>query len=506
MKITLSLRFLGFIVLFLLLNCYFLVRSSFAIDLRLHGQWKVLFEYGENASFAGGGSRGQGYGLNSEDRFKPWQGLKLSLDATLDAVTANLLLEIKEQAWGKAAQGAAIGADGNQLGIKAAYLDWQAKNQPWQLRLGLQNFALPSTTAGSQILDDFLPGLSLGYHKDQFDLTLFWARPYNDSSEYRHNYLDNVDLFALVGKWQNEKLQLSPWAMYALIAPYSFIKNNAQSTQSANSLSQKDFWGGIYNTHLQAGLLPASGSLKNTSSQYSNALWLGLTGKYEINQDWSLAFDANFGYLAQPNNQSADRWGYLGSILLEYQGEWMKPGFFAWYGSGDDSKRKNGSERMPYLSTYEAVNKFSPYAFNGNPILGRDSVIGNSFAGTWGVGIKLDQIAVVEDILQRLSISYIRGTNDLLMGKQLKALGYSANSGSNGVLGMDNLYLTYADYALEFSLCNMTKVFENFTVYLQAAYTALWLDKPVWGGSPLNGFNSKTHDAWNISFGYVFDF
>ena len=72
------------------------------------------------------------------------------------------------------------------------------------------------------------------------------------------------------------------------------------------------------------------------------------------------------------------------------------------------------------------------------------------------------------------------------------------------------MYLTTGDTALEVGLTNTYKMYDNFTVMLDAAYVALWLDDSTstWGKNPgrsaLGG--DGVYDAWNVNLSFVYSF
>ena len=75
----------------------------------------------------------------------------------------------------------------------------------------------------------------------------------------------------------------------------------------------------------------------------------------------------------------------------------------------------------------------------------------------------------------------------------------------------DPIYLTTEDYALEIGLTNTYKMYDNFTIMLDAAYIAMWLDdsRSTWGKNPMSGFTGRdggTYDAWNVNLSFVYSF
>lgn len=80
------------------------------------------------------------------------------------------------------------------------------------------------------------------------------------------------------------------------------------------------------------------------------------------------------------------------------------------------------------------------------------------------------------------------------------------NNYGNSMLGMENLYMTRKDYALEMGLVSNYKIYENLSFGVDLSYMALWLDKDVWGQSRMNGKDDTVADAWNISMVFIYEF
>ena len=108
---------------------------------------------------------------------------------------------------------------------------------------------------------------------------------------------------------------------------------------------------------------------------YGSAVWAGLTGEVTTLDPFRIAWDINYGSASYEDSR-ANRAGYLASLLFEYKLDWAIPGLYGWYASGDDDNPANGSERMPSLSVNNNDNGFSNFAFNGNPYIAREGVLG----------------------------------------------------------------------------------------------------------------------------------
>ena len=485
-----------------------------AIDFKAKGQWIMDFNYGMHGNF-GDSKAATNSGFkrngNQEDEFEAMQRVRLQLDAVAsEALSGTVFFEMGDQFWGKGdskSDGGALGADGKVVELKRAYIDWMVPQTDLKVRMGIQGLALPSfTTNASQIFDDDVAAVSLNYQfNENVGLTAFWARPYNDNGGYKSqwsgkdydNYMDNMDMFAVLLPLSFDGVKVTPWVMYAAMGPgmfnYDKKPGNAWGRASAGMIS--GFKGTDWN------------------DSYGNAFWAGVTGEVTYWDPFRIAWDVNYGS-ASYEDEKMNREGWLASLLLEYKLDWGTPGLYGWYGSGDDSNPRNGSERMPVVSA-NGNNGFSNFAFNGNPYIAREGVLGTNMTGTWGIGARLKDVSFVEDLKHTLRVNFMGGTNAPKMAKYMQD-GYHAGEkrgveSINAATAYDPIYLTTEDYALEIGLTNTYKMYDNFTVMLDAAYVALWLDdsRSTWGKNPMRGFSGKdggVYDAWNVNLSFVYSF
>ena len=482
--------------------------GAHAVDFRVKGVWIAMLEYGDGGSFVRKDREGknvQGWGRWGEDRFEAKNRVRLQLDAAVsDALSGSVYFEIGGATWGRARSGGALGADGQIVKIKHSYLDWNLPGTGLKARMGLQRIFLPDfVTDASQVFDADVAGISVAAPlTEHLSLTAFWARAFNDNwaapDGGQSGWLDNADFFGLLLPVTYEDIRLTPWALLGTIGKNAFRHGNGRF-YSRNSE-------GSYGIGLSPSAYRFDG--RESSLAHATAFWAGLTGEITAARPLRLAWSAAWGSVAT-GDAALDRHGWYASALAEYALDWGTPGIYGWYASGDDDDRGNGSERMPYLSVANVHNAWSHYAFNGNEYISREGAVGNGMTGTWGVGLQLRDVNVIEDLYQTFRVNLIGGTNDPGMAKWLSSQGLAANSGAlSGTVGMDGLYLTRQDYALEWGLTSTTKVTENFTVALDVAYVALWLDhdSSVWGNSRMNGRNDEVRDAWNFSLSYMYSF
>ena len=480
-----------------------------AIDFKAKGQWIMSFDYGMHGNFGESKAKNNS-GFENEDEFEARQRVRLQLDAVAsEALSGTVFFEIGDQVWGQDSTGGALGADKSVVELKRAYIDWMVPQTDLKVRMGIQGLALPSfTTNASQIIDDDVAAVTLNYQfNENVGLTAVWARPFNDnwnSASERWdattddaNYHDNVDMFALMVPLTFDGVKVTPWVMYAAMGPGmfdNFDKEPGNAWGRASAGMQSGFKGTDWN------------------DSYGNAFWAGVTGEVTYWDPFRIAWDVNYGS-ASYEDQKMNREGWLASLLLEYKLDWGTPGLYGWYSTGDDNNPRNGSERMPVVSA-NGNNQFSNFAFNGNPYIAREGILGSTMVGTWGIGARLKDVSFLEDLKHTLRVNFMGGTNAPKMAKYVGDYAPFEKRGvqavAEGGFSYDPMYLTTEDYALEIGLTNTYKMYDNFTVMLDAAYVALWLDDSTstWGKNPgrsaLGG--DGVYDAWNVNLSFVYSF
>ncbi|MBQ9405952.1 MAG: outer membrane homotrimeric porin, partial [Desulfovibrio sp.] len=381
-------------------------------------------------------------------------------------------------------------------------------------------------TTGSNVFNDDVAGVTLSYQfTENVGATFFWARPWNDNfagyedrngnqTDRRQNYVDNVDAFGLLVPFTFDGVKVTPWVMYSMIGPnawrdHSYGGNNRQYYANVTGVSRN--WAG-------AGMLPVGGAIHKdgtpstkTLKHYGSAIWAGLTGELTMFDPLRIAWDFNYGSV-QYSESRMNRAGWLASLLVEYKLDWGIPGIYGWYASGDDGNPANGSERMPSLSVNNNNNGFSNFAYNGNPYIAREAILGYDMSGTWGIGARLKDMSFLEDLKHTFRVNLIGGTNSTTMtrylGRNDDFQDYRNGANAGPAVGMQPLYMTTNDYAMEIGLTNTYKMYENFTVMLDMAYLATWMDhsRKVWGNTRFNGDDDTVKDPWNINLSFVYSF
>lgn len=464
-----------------------------AIDFNAKGQW--IFGFGAtDTNFMLKTPAGK---KNSSDVFQAQQRVRLQMDAVAsEALSGTVFFEIGEQVWGRADQGAALGADGTVVEVKRAYLDWAVPNTDLKFRMGLQGVTLPNVAGGSSILDDDVAGITASYKfNENVALTALWARPYNDNhlagvNKNPANFLDNTDLFALMLPVAMDGFKVTPWVMYGATGKNSY---SAMGTAGKASPAMYNglFPGNFVATNSIAGL--------RNKAAYGDVIFAGLPIAITALDPFNFELDINYGsfsgagrydttdqkavFLGQDGKRRADskRSGWLAKGLAEYKMDWATPGIFAWYGSGDDSNVKNGSERMPSISASGNFTSFmgDDPKFGWAPGTGYDNML--TYSGTWGIGLQLKDLSFAEDLKHTVRAAYWGGTNSTAAVKYLNP----QDAFMYGTQAAEGFYLTTNDYLLEFNFDTSYKIYDNLEAGLLLGYIVNGVDRGTWK----RGFN-----------------
>ena len=407
------------------------------------------------------------------DRFQAYQRLRTQIDfIASESLKGVAFLEIGHIAWGNGADpsygntGGALGTDGTNVKTRYLYVDWVIPQTEVQVRMGLQNFALPSfTDIGAAVLGGGVAdgaGITVsGQFTENVGATLFWLRAQNDNAADKtlradYDYSDAMDFVGLTVPVTFDGVKVTPWAMYGAIGRDSF--DNAGTKASVSNL------------------LPVAGlpNLTRNSNvdRHGDAWWLGIASELTMFDPFRVALDAAYGSvdMGSVGNYDIERAGWYAAALAEYKLDFMTPGIKFWYGSGDDSNVNNGSEMLP---TIRADLNLSNYGYDGAYYNAYNSMFGLTPAGTWGVYAYLKDISFIEDLSHVLRVGYVQGTNNTEManfvGTPIQKSGYN------------QLYLTTADKAWEVNFDTTYNIYKNLTMVVELGYIHLDLDDATWG-------------------------
>uniref|UniRef100_UPI00266FFFFD outer membrane homotrimeric porin n=1 Tax=uncultured Desulfovibrio sp. TaxID=167968 RepID=UPI00266FFFFD len=464
-----------------------------AIDFKASGEWLVGFGLGDGSLIKDVNDQKR----HQDDTFNAGQRIRLQLDAVAsETLSGTVFFEIGDQMWGQSESGGALGADSTSVvKLKNAYIDWMVPNTDLKLRMGLQAVALPNVAGGSAIMDGDAAAVVASYQfNENVGLTALWMRPLNDNytgtnadgeaygNGYK-NYLDNMDLFALMLPLKFDGVELTPWAMYGLQGKNTrFNEGGVETADGALNVTLPGYY---------PGMNFGPGGLGHTGKSYGSMFWAGLPVAITAFDPLNIEFDINYGYVEAMGRYdvlkrgvesvlgNSKREGWLVKALVEYKMDWGTPGIFGWYASGDDGNVKNGSERLPSIA---GSGNFTSFMGDGNLAWGTGyNFYDNNltYAGTWGVGLQIADVSFVEDLKHTFRVAYWGGTNSPSMVKYMG----SAVAWDDTTAVQDGPYLTTNDGLLEFNLVNSWQIYENLEANLELGYIINMMDRDTWDKS-----------------------
>ena len=485
-----------------------------AIDFKASGEWLVGFGLGDGSLIKDVDNKKR----HHEDTFNAGQRVRLQLDAVAsESLSGTVFFEIGDQMWGNAKEsGAALGADGQIVKVKNAYIDWMVPNTDLKLRMGLQAVAMPNVAGGSAIMDGDAAAVVASYQfNDNVGLTALWMRPLNDNyagrvygdrEDYQKNYLDNMDLFALMLPLKFDGVELTPWAMYGMQGKNTrFNEGEVETADGALNVTLPGYL---------PGMNFGPGGLGKTSKAYGSMFWAGLPVAITAFDPLNIEFDINYGYVEAMGRYdvlkrgtdlvrgNSKREGWLVKALVEYKMDWGTPGIFGWYASGDDGNVKNGSERLPSIA---GAGNFTSFMGDGNLAWGTGHYFYDNnltYAGTWGVGLQIADVSFVEDLKHTFRVAYWGGTNSPSMVKYMG----SGVAWDETTAAQDGPYLTTNDGLLEFNLVNSWQIYENLEANLELGYIVNMMDKDTWDKSYVSERNWSKQDAWKAQLIFAYSF
>ena len=484
-----------------------------AIDFKASGEWLVGFGLGDGSLIKDVDNKKR----HHDDTFNAGQRVRLQLDAVAsESLSGTVFFEIGDQMWGKAESGGALGADGKEVKVKNAYIDWMVPNTDLKLRMGLQAVAMPNVAGGSAIMDGDAAALVASYQfNDNVGLTALWMRPLNDNytgtnaedepyGNGYNNYLDNMDLFALMLPLKFDGVELTPWAMYGMQGKNTrFNEGDVDTADGALGVTLPGYLPGMNEF-----------TLGKTGKAYGSMFWAGLPVAITAFDPLNIEFDINYGYVEALGRYdvlkrgtdlvrgNSKREGWLVKALVEYKMDWGTPGIFGWYASGDDGNVKNGSERLPSIA---GAGNFTSFMGDGNLAWGTGyNFYDNNltYAGTWGVGLQIADVSFVEDLKHTFRVAYWGGTNSPSMVKYMG----SAVAWNETTAKQDGPYLTTNDGLLEFNLVNSWQIYENLEANLELGYIVNMMDKDTWDKSYVSDRNWSKQDAWKAQLIFAYSF
>lgn len=352
--------------------------------------------------------------------------------------------------WGDAGTGGQLDTNSANGKVRRAYIDWNVEGTPLNVKMGLQEIALPSAVAGNPILDSHVAAVALsGKITDEISLTGFWARPYTNSDpamEYKYNHMD---MFGLLADFSYESVVFQPYLMYSRIGDRAGV-----------------FYGGSMNLDGHTDYYLAGLALQVKPLE---RLTIGLDAVYNRRKNDSSSF------MGSKNFDKSSGW--FTALGVDYALDFGTLGLVAWYASGDDydDAYKDKPEWGSITPISNDVSGFAPtrLAFEGAYAIGDDSLISTTGAGTWGAGVHLKDFSFVEDLSHTVRFVYFQGTRDKEFVRNWMAM-------------------TTKDKAFEIDFDSTYQIAKGFKAIVEMAYVKLdYKDR-------MGGWYKAEDDVWNV--------
>ena len=468
-----------------------------AVDIKLSGQWDFTAQWGD-----WGTDKNEHASNNSF-----YQCLVTQIDIIAsEALSGVVTFEIGDTVWGSSPEasgadsGGALGADGVNISVKHAFLDWIPPHTDLQIRVGLQEIVLPGMEESSQIFNDDVAGIVMNYaFTDNVSATVWWARPFADNADSStrnpgNRMYDDMDMFGVAVPLTFDGVSVTPWGMYASVGRdiYAVDADGELRNQGDTSFNH-------YRQMMPRWADVTDPGFHNADGQ-SGAWWLGLTGDITVWDPFRLAFDFNYGSVdmgdARVNGTRYDlkRSGWYAALLAEYAFECVTPGLVAWYASGDDGDWRDGSEMMP---TIKSASPFTTFGQDGADMNFGGTAFQTGLAGTWGLVARLNDISFVEDLTHQIQVAYYRGTNDKKMAKVMGDPWSSAPASDDAYT-----YMTEKDSAWEVNVNTYYQIYTNLKAGLELGYIKLNLSESTWGSA----VDNREESAWKVGLGLQYSF
>lgn len=477
---------------------------SEAVDFKILGHWM----FGTNVGNVYGQRESQ-----RRDSFQAVQRLRTQLEVMAsDNLMGAIQVEIGKTNWGQASSGGALGADSEkQIKIRYAWLQWLMPYTDTKVRMGLQNYNMPSFVNGSPIFSEDGAGITLSQTLGEvLDFTAFWVRASSANEDPKLSWpdklpgFDSMDFFGLALPFHGDGFRFAPYGMYLAsgINSYGYRKQDANDSWSLSPY--KSSLRTVATNIMPVGALEilANPSLANKLEPYANVWWAGLGGEMTLFEPWKLAGEFAYGYAdagslhARGHIFDMKRQGWYTALKAEYSLDWSIPGLIFWYSSGDDDNPWNGSERMPVGKSANRNWKVLNLAYDGAPFCpdGGAQIISpnGTMIGTWGAVAQARKISFFNDLSHEVRFGYVRGTNNPSMVKNNPFFTDPAPGG----------YLTWEDEAIEVDFETRFKIYENLELILDADWLRVNWDDKIWQKADHN----LIKDFWRIGFTAYYKF
>ena len=429
-------------------------------------------------------------GKKTEETFEIWERFRLRTDFVAnEAVKFRLEMKV-EDTWG---HGTFTAANPEvSLMIYGAYLQFKLPGTEVEVSAGLQNVALPQSKLfyGSPVFGDRMAALVV--EAPLIDKTLKLMAGFGRLIDTNRTYdttttqvADEHDAYFLALPITVEGLKATPWATVAVAGKDANLFTLKSSQQNSSFYADNLTSAGTYAT-------PALWKIAQ------NAFWWAGSA-FEVTALDPVKFygDVIYGAGAMSDRKKSRRSGWFIDAGVEYTGwDLLTPQVYGWWSTGEDKSTRNGSERMPMIRPNWGPG--SSFLFDDNQELVKNSNMGMSPVGSWGLGATLDNVSFIDKLRHRLTFVYVHGNNAARAIRDLNTL-----MGSNPYFQMGR-DLTVDEHVFGVNFDSKYMIYDNLAAIVETGWAHGEFQQSVWGHRLVN--QSRNGDTWKVSFGLSYKF
>ncbi|MEA4855205.1 MAG: outer membrane homotrimeric porin [Solidesulfovibrio sp.] len=475
-----------------------LAEARAATEVKMVGDALVYGVYYSNRNFTGWNAATwtsatptwKGAGAKTEESFQIWERFRWRTDfIASEAVKFRLALKV-EDTWGYGTFTAANPAVA--IMPYQAYLQFRIPGCAFEATAGLQRVDLPQSGLfyASPVFGDNAAALVV--KGPLIDKTLSVLAGFGRLIDTNRTYdttttqvADELDMYFLAFPVTVEGFTATPWGAVAVAG------------RGANYFTNK---GSQYGSSYFADTLTSAGtyiSPKLWKNEQNPFWWVG--GAFEVSALDPVRFyaDVIYGAGAQNDRKKSRREGWFLDLGLEYTGwDVLTPQVFGWWSTGEDKSTLNGSERMPLVRpNWGPGNSF---LFDDSQELVKDSNMGMSPVGSWGLGASLNNVTFVEKLTHRLTVLYVAGTNS---ARAIRSLNTALGSNPYFQMGRD---LTVNESVLGLNFDTKYMIYQNLAAIVETGWAHGEFQQSVWGHRLAS--QARDGDTWKVAFGLSYKF
>jgi hypothetical protein len=469
-----------------------------ATEVRMVGDALVYGVFYSNRNFTGWNAPSwtsatptwKGAGTKTEESFQIWERFRVRTDFIAnEAVKFRLSLKV-EDTWG---HGTYTAANPTTAVVPyQAFLQFRVPGCQATATAGLQRVEMPQSNLfySSPVSGDNMAALVV--KSPLIDKTLSVVAGFGRLIDTDRTYdntttqkADELDAYFLTLPITLEGFKVTPWGAVAVAG------------RDANYFTNKS---SQYGSSFYADNLTSAGTYVSPKlwSNAQNAFWWA-GGAFEVDALDPVKFyaDVIYGAGAQSDRKKSRREGWFLDAGAEYTGwDLLTPQVFAWWSTGEDKSTLNGSERMPIIRSNWGPG--SSFLFDDNQQLVKDSNVGMSPVGGWGLGASLNNMSFIERMSSRLSFTYVGGTNS---ARAIRTLNTYMGSNPYFQMGRD---LAIGEYVLGANLDTKYMIMQNLAAIVETGWAHGEFKQSIWGHSLVS--QARDGDTWKVSFGLSYKF